>query len=224
LPPGVAEDGVATRGRGVSSEGFVRVDFRGEHKLATETGTTRASERAGDEAREEGGDQWSWRGLGAGACVYSLNAWRLAAGGEEGRWSPHRFRVGRTITFGGFLWPDERFFDSVGVETCSDRCLAFGLGREGDWLLDWRPFCLVGFWGVSCVALATAMALGSVGVDAGRGEGGPRQVGVVESTGNRARGVPSSGVTTLAVVVISISEVVLAGGLVVVFKWSVNNT
>jgi len=225
LPPEVAEDGVATRGRGVSGGGVVRVDFRGEYQLAAGTGTTRASERAGDEAREEGGDQWSWRGLGAGACVYSLNAWRLVAGGEEGRWSPHRFRLGRTITFGGFLWPDERFFDSVGVETCSDGCLAFGLGREGDWLLDWRPFCLVGFWGVGCFDLATAMALGSVGVDAGRGEGGARIGGVVESAGNRARGVPRFGVTILGVVVVSISEVVVvAGGLVVVFKWSVNNT
>jgi hypothetical protein len=141
----------------------------------------------------------------------------LVAGEEEGRWSPHRFRVGRTITFGEFLSPDKRFFDSIGIETCSNRCLAFGLGQEGDWLLEWRPFCLMGFWGVCCFDLATAMALGSVGVDAGRGEGGARRGGGVESAGNRARVVLSSGVTTLGVVVVSISEVV-AGGLVVSFN------
>jgi hypothetical protein len=115
------------------------------------------------------------------------------------------------------LWPDERFFDSVGVETCSGGCLAFGLGREGDRLLEWLPFCLVGFWDVCCFALATAMALGSVGVDAGRGEGGARRGGGVESAGTRARGVPPSGVATLGVVVVSISEVV-AGGLVLSFN------
>jgi hypothetical protein len=61
------------------------------------------------------------------------------------------------------------------------------------------------------------MALGSVGVDAGRGEGGARRGGGVESAGNRARVVLSSGVATLGVVVVSISEVV-SGGLVASFN------
>src|ERR1700712_1087879 len=59
------------------------------------------------------------------------------------------------------------------------------------------------------------MALGSVGVDAGRGEGGAgRGEGGVGSARNRARGVSFAGVVAARVVVDSISEV-HAGGLVV---------
>jgi hypothetical protein len=61
----------------VSADEAEREVLRCEYHFAAGMGTTRAAERTGDEAREEEGDQWSLRALGAfgaGVGVLSLIA------------------------------------------------------------------------------------------------------------------------------------------------------
>jgi hypothetical protein len=74
----VEDEDVVTRDLGlVSVDDAEREVLRCEYQFDAGAGTVRAAERTGDKAREEGGDQWSLRALGAfgaGVGVLSLIA------------------------------------------------------------------------------------------------------------------------------------------------------